>query len=368
MTWIGFHLAIREPVRFCLTAAGLACAVLLTVFLVGVYQGVVQGSLSYIAEADADVWVGRQGSWNLMRSSGLLPESVGEQLRQIQGVESVEPILAALLPAEVGQLRRTMLVVGLEQAARSARPRRLVAGVAVPASGEVVIDRAFARRAGVALRDTIALAGHPVMVAGITDHNNLLVTQYAFVARRDLLGAVGLWGGATFFLIRTDATASPRLTAELEQLVGGIAAYDRTTFLANNREELETGFLPVLWVIAVLGLVVGVSVVAIMTYTAVLDKRADYVLLAAIGAGRAVRFAVVLQQALLAAVVGGLIALGSLAALQRSLPAIVPELPLVVEPLTAVAALAGALVMAAIGALLPGHVATQLTPLEALRR
>ncbi len=368
MTWIGFHFALREPVRFGLTAFGLACAVVLTVFLAGVYQGVVHGSLSYIADADADVWVGRPGSWNLMRSSGLLPGSVGERLREVRGVRSVEPILAALLPAQVEQLRRTLLVVGLEGAARLARPRRVLEGIAVPGTGEIVIDRAFATRAGVGLGDTIALAGHSLTVAGVTDDTNLLVTQYAFVTRRDLLRAVGLVDGATFFLVRTEAAAGAGLAAALEEHVGGIAAYDRATFLANNREELESGFLPILWAIAVLGLVVGVSVVSIMTYTAVLDKREDYVLLAAIGAGRAVRFSVVMQQALLAAAVGGLAGLGLLAALQRSLPTIVPELSLRVEPWIGAAAFGGALVMAAVGAVFPGRIASQLTPLEALRR
>jgi ABC-type antimicrobial peptide transport system permease subunit len=105
-----------------------------------------------------------------------------------------------------------------------------------------------------------------------------------------------------------------------------------------------------------------------MTYTAVLDKREDYVLLAAIGAGRVVRFSVVMQQALLAAAVGGLAGLGLLAALQRSLPTIVPELSLRVEPWIGAAAFGGALVMAAVGAVFPGRIASQLTPLEALRR
>ncbi|UCG86476.1 MAG: hypothetical protein JSW71_21690 [Gemmatimonadota bacterium] len=368
MTWIGVHFALREPVRFGLTGCGLACAVVLMVFLTGVYEGGVSGSLSYIADTDADVWVGRPGSWNLMRSSGILPGSVGERLREVEGVESVEPILAALLPAVVGQLRRSLLVIGLEDTARSARPRRVLDGLAVPGIGEIVIDRAFAMRAGVGLADTIALAGYPLAVAGITDDTNLLVTQYAFVSRLDLLGAVGLGDGATFFLVRTESADGAGLAATIEQQVGGVAAYDRATFLANNREELESGFLPVLWVIAVLGLVVGVSIVSIMTYTAVLDKRQDYVLLAAIGAGRAVRFSIVMQQALLAAIVGSLAGLGFLAALHRSLPVMVPELPLRVEPWIGATAVAGALLMAAIGAVFPGRVATQLTPLEALRR
>jgi hypothetical protein len=367
MIWIGFRFAVREPTRLALSAGGIACAVVLTVFLAGVYRGSVRGSLSYIAEADADVWVGRRGSWNLMRASGLLPASIGRRLLEVKGVTTAEPILAALLPAEVNGLRRTLLVVGLDSGAVAGRPKRVVEGQGLPGSGEIVIDRAFARRAHVGVGDTVALAGHALVIAGVTDETNLLVTQYAFVARRDLLAAVGLGDMATFFLVRGTGPP-PQLAARIEDRVSGVAAYDRTTFLANNLDELETGFLPILWAIALLGLVVGGSVVAIMTYAAVLEKRGDYVLLAAIGAGRGLRFAVVLQQALLAAAVGAVAGLAILAALQAALPALVPELSLRVEPRIAAAALAGAMIMAALGATLPGRVATRFAPLEALRR
>ena len=113
---------------------------------------------------------------------------------------------------------------------------------------------------------------------------------------------------------------------------------------------------------------VGGSVVALMTYAAVLEKRGDYVLLAAIGAGSGVRFLVVMQQALLAALAGALAGLTLLLALERLLPALVPEIEFRLELWIAAAALAGSLGMAALGALFPARLATRLPPLEALRR
>ncbi len=82
MLLLGFRYALREPTRLLLTAAGVACAVVLTVFLAGVYLGATRGSLAYIEQADAQVWVGRRGTWNLMRSSGIVPVALGARLER----------------------------------------------------------------------------------------------------------------------------------------------------------------------------------------------------------------------------------------------------------------------------------------------
>ncbi len=368
MISVGFRYALRERTRFALTASGLACAVVLTVFLAGVYRGAVHGSLSYIEHADADVWVGRSGSWNLMRASALLSGTAREQVLAIEGVQSAEAILSALLPAEVNGERRTLLVIGIDESAAAGRPRLVEQGTGVPGPGEIVIDRAFARRVGLALEEDLELAGRRLRVTGLSRETNLLVTQYAFVRRGELLEMLGLVDQATFLLVRTDPEPVTEIAGRIERAIPQVAAYDRATFLANNREEIEAGFLPVLWAIAMFGLAVGGSVVALMTYAAVLEKRGDFATLAAIGAGTGVRFLVVMQQALLAALAGALAGLALLVALQRLLPTVVPEIEFRLELWIAAAALAGSLAMAALGALFPARLATRLPPLEALRR
>lgn len=367
MILLGFRYALRETTRFALTAGGLALAVVLSAFLAGVYRGVVHGSLSYINDVDAEVWVGRKGSWNLMRTSGLLPASRREDVLAVPGVEAVEPMLSALVAAEVNGMRRTLLVIGADPGGRSV-PRSLIAGHAEPRGKEIVADEAFVRRAGLALGDTFALGGHQVRLAGVTRGTNLLVTQYAFVERQELLDAVGVGDRATFLLVRTDPARAADVARDIAARVRNVEAFDRATFLANNRREIEAGFLPVLFIIALLGIAVGGAVVALMTYAAVLEKRADYVLLGAIGARPSTRFAVVLQEAVLASVVGGAVGLLALAGLEAGLPSLVPEVQLRLDTDLTAAAVGGAMVMAALGAMLPGRLAARLPPLEALRR
>ncbi len=368
MITLGLRYALRESQRFGLTAGGLACAVTLAVFLVGVYRGAVHGSLDYVERAEADVWVGSRSSWNLMRASGFLPGSMRQRILAVDGVRQAEPILAALAPAKVHGRRRTLLVIGLDGDAALARPQTLVAGRGVPSGTEIVVDRAFARRTGVVLGDSIELAGHWARVAGISGNTNLLVTQYAFVSRAELLRRVGVPDRATFFLVRAQPGRAKAVAAGLAEALPNAAVFDRATFLANNRAEIEAGFLPVLWAMALLALAVGGIVVALTTHTAVLEKRGDFALLAALGATRGTRLGVVLQHALSAAAVGGAAALGLLVLLQHALPAVVPEVELRIGARVALVALAGAAVMAAAGAALPARLAMRVPPMEAFRR
>ena len=168
--------------------------------------------------------------------------------------------------------------------------------------------------------------------------------------------------------VRAEPGRAPDVAAALRETLPNAAVFDAATFLANNRAEIEAGFLPVLWTIALLALLVGGIVVALTAHTAVLEKRADFALLAALGATRGARLGVVLQHALTAAAVGGVAALGLLFALQAALPAVVPEIELLIGARIAGAAVAGAAVMAALGAALPARLAMRVPPMEAFRR
>src|SRR6185295_8360979 len=101
--------------------------------------------------------------------------------------------------------------------------------------------------------------------------------------------------------------------------------FDSATFLENNRREIASGFLPVLAAMALIGLSIGAAVVALMTYTAVLEKRGDYALIGAMGGTEGARFLVVMQQSLAAALAGALAGLVLLHLIGRVLPALAPE-------------------------------------------
>lgn len=368
MIYLGFQYALREPKRSVVALIGVASAVVLTIFLLGVYGGAIRGSLSYIEQAEADIWVGRKGSWNLMRSSGLLPGSVRQAILEIPGVTRVEPILAALLPAEIDGEPRTLLVIGLAPDATAATPRRILAGQSLPRPGQVVVDRAFARKSGLQPGDSFNLAGHPLCIAGISADTNLLVTQYAFVSAGELTRRLGLSDQCSFLLVQTSPGCAQRVLRRITTALPQVDAYAAAEFLANNHREVTSGFLPVLLAVAILGMVVGSLVVALNMYVSVLEKRAEFALLAALGGSQRTRSLIVLQQAVTVAVVGAGTGLLILAVLERLLPLLVPELEFHLTPSLAGVALTGVLALAFAGAVVPARLAGRIPPMEALKR
>lgn len=368
MLLLGFRYAWREKRRSMITAAGIAGAVILTVFLIGVYRGSMRTSLSYAAHVGADLWVGREGSWNMMRVSGLLPEDAASRADTIPEVAACEPILVALVPAEVDGEPRTILAVGIGDG-DAARPRFLRSGSNRPGPGDVIVDEAFARRAGLGIGDTLRLPDHPLRIAGVSRETNLLVTQYAFLRLPELQEILGMEGGVSFFLVRLRPGSDARLLARrLMERVPGIAAYDASTFLENNRREMARGFQPVLRAAACIGLAIGCLVVALVTWTAIVEKRTDFAVLAAIGAGEGTRRLVVIGQAIAAAFVGTIAGLVVLRLLEWLLPVVAPEVSFRLDLPLACGSLAGACGIAIVGALLPARLATRIPPMEALRR
>jgi ABC-type antimicrobial peptide transport system permease subunit len=365
---LGWHYGTRERTRFLLTAGGVAGAVVLSVFLAGVYRSAVSGSIDYIEAADADLWVARVGTDNLMRVGGDLPDSVVEAVAELPDVLSIEPISVALLPVGTSHASRTQLVVGLEPPAEAAAPRQMKTGRAVPEPGEIVVDRTFARRARIRLGESVTFADRWLKVVGITSGTNLLVTQYAFVHRSDLDAARGSEGEVSFLLVRTAPDRAGHLRRKILLDVDGAVAFTRTGFVRNNRREISSGFVPVLWAVSVLGIGVGTLTVALLMYAAVLEKRMDYAVLAALGAGDGSRLLVVLQQTLAAGLAGAVAGAGALALLAWLLPAVVPEVTVELDPSLLLAAGAGALVIAGLGAVPPAWAALRTLPMEALRR
>jgi putative ABC transport system permease protein len=369
METLGLRYALRQRTRFALTAGGVACALVLSVFVIGVYRGASRGSLSYLEQTGADVWVGGHGAWNLMRSSGFMPPETLAVVAGTDGVGATEGILTALAPARIQGEPRTLLVIGIDSLSAMAVPRNLAAGRATPGPGEVVIDEAFARRAHLSVGQTLDLSGHALRIVGISRRTNLLVTQYAFANVMDVEDALGFWEHRSFLLVKAAPGIAPAtLARRIEARAPGVVAYPAAAFLDNNRREIARGFLPVLWAIALLAIAVGATVVSLMTYTAVLEKRADYALLAALGGGVATRVAVVLGQALTAAFGGGIGGVAILVALEKILPGVLPEVGFQLEPNVAVVALAGALLMALVGSMVPAYLACRVPPMEAFRR
>jgi putative ABC transport system permease protein len=364
---LGFRLIARDRLRFAITVAGVGFAGVLMLFLAAIYDGVRIESNGYVEDRPVDVWVMQNNARNLIRSSSFLRTATGPTIAGVAGVAEASSVLRFITTTTVRGREATLFLMGVEPRSRLSRPT-LVGGAGLAGRGQIVLDRGFARRYAVRVGDSLAVQGRPFRVVGLSSGTNAVIAQFGFVALPDAQELIGLRNITSYYLVAAEPGTSPdtlagRLRATLPRLI----VLTAPVFARNNLEELENTLLPVLGIIAVFGAVVGASVLTLLLYGAVLERREDYALLKAIGSGRGVLQRLLLRQAAIAVLVGFASALVAYVVCARVVLYVVPQLALVLTWRTVAAPLVGSLVMGALGVLLPARSLDRVYPAEVFR-
>lgn len=295
----------RNRVRLVASMGGVALALSLTLALDAIFAGVSSQLTTYIERAGADVWVAQGGVRNLHMVASSLPESVVDQVQGIGGVAAVTPILEATDTIAAGDERAVAYVVGLPAEASMGGPWDVAEGSGRPGPGEIIIDRAFARTAGVSIGDSIEVLGGEARIAGVSRGTASLVNSVAFVPFDDFRSIRGGPPLVSFVLVRVTPGASPeRVADDIERAVPGVTAQSRAAFVAEERRIVSDMSADVISIMNVIGFVVALTVVALTVYVATLAGRREYGVLKALGARNRLLYRVVLLQAALSVAVG----------------------------------------------------------------
>jgi len=295
----------RNRVRLVASMGGVALALSLTLALDAIFAGVSNQLTTYIERAGADVWVAQSGVRNLHMVASSLPESVVGQVQGIEGVAAVTPILEATDTIAAADERAVAYVVGLPPEASMGGPWDIAEGSVRPGPGEIIIDRAFARTAGVSIGDSVEVLGGEARIAGLSRDTASLVNSVAFVPFDDFRSLRGGPPLVSFVLVRVTPGALPeRVAGDIERAVPGVTAQSRAAFVAEERRIVNDMSADVISIMNVIGFVVALAVVALTVYVATLARRREYGVLKALGARNRLLYRVVLLQAALSVAVG----------------------------------------------------------------
>lgn len=295
-----------ERTRLVLSVGGVAFAVLLMFVLGGLYRGWQTKLTVYLESLDANLIVGQPGSADTTHSMSFLPAALADELRNVDGVVQVDDFMGRqIMLTDQGKDFRIFLV-GFEPGSGRNGPLGLAEGTKDIRDGQVIIDRALARKAGYKLGDTVPLAGYNLTVAGISTQGNSLIYQYVFVTKNDARAILQLGPQTNYLLVKAAAPASvqARLNAR------GLNAMTKEEFIKNNRALVTETFLPIIGVLVVIAFVIGTAIVGLTIYTATIEKAREFGVLKAIGASNGLLYRVVLEQSFIAGTVGYLVGLG----------------------------------------------------------
>jgi putative ABC transport system permease protein len=366
------RLAIRNlfhsKARLVITAGGVSLSLLLILTLDAIFQGVEEQVVAYIDQSGADIFVAQEGVRNMHMASSSLPPGIGKSVAAVPGVASTTPILYVTNVVVAGDERSLAYIIGLPSDAQAGTPARVVEGHAIPGPGEAVIDRGVAIKSGVGLGDEVRILGRTFIVGGLAEGTASLINSVAFISLDDFRQVRGDPGGVSFLLVRAAPDVSPaELAARIQATSRGVTSLTTAEFSTQERHVVRDMSTDLLAIMNLVGLLIGLAVMALTTYTASLGHRAEYGVLKALGARNAdLRLTVVLQ-AMLSVALGFTSGL----ALTYLLAAVVPltgvNLLLRVTGLSLVKVGAISLLIAAVSAVLPVLQIGRLDPAQVFR-
>lgn len=363
--------------RSALTLIGVAATALLVLVLLAAHNSLAAGVRAYAGRADVDLWIAPAGTDNLIRSSGLLPADVHAVVGSLPGVVAADPLLRFFVKmsradtsSEADAERQlTLLAIGYLAPSGLGGPNVIARGRRPGAPGEVAVDRAAAHRLGVGVGDSVLINGRGMQVVGLSRGTNLLATQFVFAGIDDARVASGVPERFSFVAV----TLAPHAKhAEVEREIraryrGTLSVISREAFVAHNLREVTSGLVPLLTLIAGLGVAVSAVLVVLLVQGLVDDRRSEIAVLLALGSSTMMIGSGLVARAgllvLAGAFLGGLAALGLGSLLDKVFPSV--ELSFAVSHffLTGIMFV----VAASVAALVPVLRLRRIDPLDAFR-
>ncbi|MBE9076226.1 ABC transporter permease [Romeria aff. gracilis LEGE 07310] len=342
---------LKDLPRFLVAQAGIMFAVSLVTIQTGILRGFTESTTLLIEDSATDIWVTSENFVNFELTEPI-PYLELAQARQVEGVRRAEALLigSGRWYSDEGKLT-TLRIFGFDPEGQLFRPGEVSAASleALNQPYTAIIDQSNQRAFGIdQVGDTARIRSLPVEVVSITEETQSLVSsKFVFASLKNAnayvnagfsaeltcqLGDNGLncqnayerapETGAealpapgpleadvpiTYILIRAEpGTDIPALKQRLEDTITGTRALTQAELVEETRAywQERTGIGFILGLGAVVGILVGIVIVAQILYTSVSEHLKEFGTLKAMGAPDRMIYGVIVEQALWMAVIG----------------------------------------------------------------
>ena len=384
MLRLAFRNLFQSKARLVISVGGVALALMLILALDAIVTGVEARVTAYIDNSEADLFVSQKDVRNMHMASSSLPENVVDEVKRVPGVQSASPVLYVTNVVEAEREQGLVYVIGLptntsgEAAAPETAetavstvggPWKVLEGKALPSEGEVIVDRGVAERLGVELGSEVKVLGRPLKIAGLSGETASLTNSIAFISIDDFRAALGTSGVVSFVLVKVQpGEDAERLTQRIEAQVAGVSAQTTEEFARQERVVIRDMSTDLVTIMNMIGLVIGLSVMALTVYTATLSRLAEYGVLKAVGARNGHLYRAVLAQTLYSIGFGLALGVGFTLLLSLVAPNLGSNLYLQVSGESLVKVAVASLVIAGLSAALPVRQIVGIDPAIVFRR
>ena len=301
-----------DKVRLTVTLTGIVFAVVLITVQVGMFLGFATTTSGLIDHSGADIWVAAKNVPYIDQASPFSERKL-YQVLATPGVEDAQKYILAwgVWQRPDGGHEGTQ-VVGFNPDSKYGAPWNVVAGKVADLKqpDAVMIDQFYAERLGVKkIGETFEIYGRRARVVGFTKGIRTFTTMpYVFTTFKNAQAYARQREDQTFYIL---VKAKPgvdiqNLKRDLASRVSDVDAYTTPEFRDMTRFYwmFSTGAGIAVLLAALLGLVVGVVVVAQTIYATTMDRLREYGTLKAMGASNGYIYRVIIKQAVISAVLG----------------------------------------------------------------
>ncbi|OGY81483.1 MAG: hypothetical protein A3F54_02535 [Candidatus Kerfeldbacteria bacterium RIFCSPHIGHO2_12_FULL_48_17] len=295
---------LHEKLRFLISVGGVAFSVMLILIILALYRGWNEKLGRYVESVDADVWVLQNGATDMFHSTSLFPVILLDQLKNIDGVKRVDPVVGRRIPVEKDGKEVMMIMMGYDTKTGAGGPLKIVKGAA-PQKGEIIIDEVMAKKLKVGVGDKLEIIDETFTIAGISSGGNVVTFQYGFMPIDDAREFMRMSDLINYGLVSfADGTDAQEMTDRIERNIPDVDLLAKSTFADNNRKQIMEAFLPIIKVLVVIGFIVGLVVISLTIYTATIEKSREYGILKAVGAKNRHLYRIIFTQSAIAGITG----------------------------------------------------------------
>src|SRR3974390_413053 len=308
---------MHDKVRLAVTLTGIVFAVVLIVVEMGLFLGFTVTTSSIIDKSGVDFWIVSKHT-PYIEQGGVFSERKLDQVLATPGVASADKYIVRFAQWKTRNGgEQSVQVVGFNPYTGIGGPWNVVQGNVedLKTPDAVMVDKLYAKKLGVTrVGELFEIGGRGARVVGFTNGiRAFTTTPYVFTSFKNAQAFARLQADQTLFILvkAVPGTDKAALQSELETRVRDVDVLTASKFSSMTRIYwmFTTGAGVAVLIAALLGLVVGVVVVAQTIYATTMDHIREYGTLKAMGAPNSYIYRVIITQAGMSAVAGYVLAM-----------------------------------------------------------
>ncbi len=303
----------HDRIRLVVTLVGILFSIVLVAVQLGLYLGAKRMIVDMIDNARGELWITTFGAKSFEEGGIILTPKERHAALATPGVQAVVPLVVTFAEwRKPGGGSTNSVLVGTNPEDGGLAPWSIIEGDAtsIGAPDAVLVDKSYLQDLGInGVGDTAQIEQGRVRVRGLTEGiRSFTMAPYIFTTAnraRTLLGIPG--ENSSFFLVQLQPGADlETVRADLKSRLNGTEVLSKAEFRDRSLDQwlFSTGAGVALIGGAILGLIVGVVIVAQTLYSSTKDHLTEFATLRALGSTSGYIIKVILAQAALSAVLG----------------------------------------------------------------